>query len=253
MLPNRLDFSKPHVLRNEAEYDLAVAEMTELLDRDPPEGTEDYDRLELITVLIAAYDAEHVRFGDEKVSPEEVVDFILAQQGMSRSDLSSLMGGKSRVSEFFSGARPLSMSQLQNLHTHLGIPAELLLPATVEKAEVTQPNSPPNKSSVGVFRSKSSTAGEHRESSSKAYTSKTGGLSKGKNVHTMPNPAGNGWINKVGGKPTGTVHRTQETASNAGRTIARQEQSEHSIHGRNGQVREKNRYGSDPNPPKDKR
>jgi hypothetical protein len=49
------------------------------------------------------------------------------------------------------------------------------------------------------------------------------------------------------------VHRTQWTAAETGRTIARQQQSEHSIHGRNGQFREKNSYGIDPNPPNDKR
>ena len=73
-----------------------------------------------------------------------------------------------------------------------------------------------------------------------------------KDVHTVPNPSGSGWINKVGGKPTGTVHRTQEAAKDRGRSIARQEQSEHSVHGRDGRIREKNSYGNDPNPPKDK-
>jgi hypothetical protein len=67
---------------------------------------------------------------------------------------------------------------------------------------------------------------------------------------TLPATAGS---TKVGGKSAGTVHRTQENAAGAGRTIAKQQQSEHSIHGRNGQVREKNSYGNDPNPPKDKR
>lgn len=71
-----------------------------------------------------------------------------------------------------------------------------------------------------------------------------------KNVHTVPNPNGNGWINRVGGVPTGTSHRTQETASDAGRRIARQETSEHFIHGRNGAIRERNTYGKDPFPPK---
>ena len=150
MATNRIDFTKPHVIRNESEYEGAVAEMVELLDQNPAEGTELYDRLELITVLVAAYDSEHVRFGNDSISPEEVVDFVLEQQGLTRGDLARLMGGKSRVSEFFSGARALSMTQLQNLHTQLGIPAELLLPAAAEKARSAQ-RPPKSTKAAGVF------------------------------------------------------------------------------------------------------
>jgi antitoxin component HigA of HigAB toxin-antitoxin module len=35
-----LDFTKPHVLRNEAEYTAAVAEIDQLLDLDPPPHAE---------------------------------------------------------------------------------------------------------------------------------------------------------------------------------------------------------------------
>jgi hypothetical protein len=73
-----------------------------------------------------------------------------------------------------------------------------------------------------------------------------------KNVHTTPNPNGNGWVNSVGGKPAGVVHRTQQTAADRGRTIARRNESEHSIHRRDGTIGEKNSYGNDPNPSRDR-
>ena len=73
-----------------------------------------------------------------------------------------------------------------------------------------------------------------------------------KDVHTTPNANGSGWVNSVGGKPEGTVHRTQRTAAERGREIARQNHSEHAIHRRDGTIGEKNSYGNDPNPPKDK-
>lgn len=75
-------------------------------------------------------------------------------------------------------------------------------------------------------------------------------MPKKADVHTVPNPNGSGWINKVGGRPTGTAHRTQETAADAGRAIARQQKSEHAIHGRDGTIREKNSYGPDKHPPR---
>jgi hypothetical protein len=65
-------------------------------------------------------------------------------------------------------------------------------------------------------------------------------MSRKKDVHTVPNPKGDGWINKVGGVPTGVGHRTQGTAARAGRAIAKQNESEHSIHRRDGTVGQKN-------------
>jgi hypothetical protein len=73
-----------------------------------------------------------------------------------------------------------------------------------------------------------------------------------KDVHTVKNPDGNGWVNKVGGEVVST-HRTQENAADRGRSVAKRLESEHVIHGRDGKIREKNSYGNDPNPPKDKR
>jgi preprotein translocase subunit SecB len=73
-----------------------------------------------------------------------------------------------------------------------------------------------------------------------------------KDVHTVKKTEGQGWVNKVGGK-VASQHRTQENASEKGKQIAKANQAEHVIHGRDGRIREKNSYGRDPNPPKDKR
>ena len=47
-----LDFTKPHVLRDKEEYDIAVAEIDALLDTDPQLGSEEYERLEFLSVLV---------------------------------------------------------------------------------------------------------------------------------------------------------------------------------------------------------
>lgn len=75
-------------------------------------------------------------------------------------------------------------------------------------------------------------------------------MNRGGDVHTTPNPGGSGWVNSVGGHSTGVAHRTQEAAIDAGRRIAIANESEHFIHGRNGQIRERNTYGTDPFPPR---
>jgi hypothetical protein len=72
-----------------------------------------------------------------------------------------------------------------------------------------------------------------------------------KPVHTVPSSSGKGWENKVGGKVE-SRHRTKENAAERGRDIARERGVEHTIHKKDGTISEKNSYGNDPNPPKDK-
>lgn len=122
----QLDASKPHVLRNEKEYDAAVGEIDALLDRHPREGSPEHDRLELLSVLVHAYDEEHHLMGST-ATPQAVVEFLLEQQGMTRANLASILGGRSRVSEFFAGKRRLSLPQIQKLRRLLNVPADLLL------------------------------------------------------------------------------------------------------------------------------
>ena len=122
-----LDFTDPHLLRTDAEYKAAVAEVDALLDADPRPGTKEYDRLEFLSVLIEEYEDEHEPASGAGVTPQAVVDFMLEQKGLTRADLAEVIGGKSRVSEFFSGKRDLSREQIKALREMLGIPADLLL------------------------------------------------------------------------------------------------------------------------------
>jgi HTH-type transcriptional regulator/antitoxin HigA len=120
-----LDVPKPHVLRTAQEYEAAIAEIERLLDEGSEKGTEAFDRLELLSVLVEHYEDE--RYPMEAVTPQEAVSFMLEQKGMHRADLDRVMGGKSRVSEFFSGKRALSKAQVEVLHRMLGVPADILL------------------------------------------------------------------------------------------------------------------------------
>lgn len=122
----RLDFRTPHLLRDEAEYDAAVAEIDDLLDREVAEGTPDFERLEFLSVLVEAYDDEHYPTGKASTQ-QSLVDFMLEQNGLKRSDLIDVFGSKSRLSEFFAGKRPLSMTQIIRLRDRLRIPADALI------------------------------------------------------------------------------------------------------------------------------
>ena len=113
-------------IRNAKDFEQAVSELDYLAGLDPKEGTSEYDRMELLSILIAAYEEEHLPLF-EPASPGEIVQFMAEQKGMRSSELAELLGGRSRLSEFLNGARDLSKAQIVRLRDELGIPADLLL------------------------------------------------------------------------------------------------------------------------------
>jgi HTH-type transcriptional regulator/antitoxin HigA len=46
---------------------------------------------------------------------------------MTRAELAPILGGRSRVSEFFAGKRRLSITQIQKLRDLLNAPADVLI------------------------------------------------------------------------------------------------------------------------------
>jgi hypothetical protein len=73
----------------------------------------------------------------------------------------------------------------------------------------------------------------------------------GKNQHVVP--ANGQWGVRGEGNPRLTsVHHAQRDAIADATKIARNQHSELLIHGQNGQIRERESYGNDPFPPRDK-
>lgn len=71
----------------------------------------------------------------------------------------------------------------------------------------------------------------------------------GKNQHVVPHSSG--WaVRGAGNSKASSVHQTQAQAAAAARDTAQRQHSEVLIHGRNGQIRERDSYGNDPYPPK---
>ncbi len=74
----------------------------------------------------------------------------------------------------------------------------------------------------------------------------------GKNQHVVPHDGRWAVKGEGNGRATST-HDTQRQAETAARDIARRERSEVVIHRPNGTIRDKDSFGNDPHPPKDKR
>lgn len=70
--------------------------------------------------------------------------------------------------------------------------------------------------------------------------------------HVVPNPNG-GWSVKKGGASRATkTFNTQQAAISYARKVSRNQGSELYVHKRDGTIRSKDSYGTDPLPPRDK-
>lgn len=72
------------------------------------------------------------------------------------------------------------------------------------------------------------------------------------NQHVVPNN-GKWQVKRENSTKATKTFDTQKDAISYGRDIAKNQGSELVIHGRNGQIRDKDSFGSDPCPPKDTR
>lgn len=122
---------KAKVIKNEAEYEKALEQISALMNAsaDSPEEEE----LELFSMLVEAYEKEHHPI--ELPDPVSAIVFRMDQQGLTRKDLAEYLGSMSRVSEVLGGKRSLSLSMIRSIHTGLGIPYEVLLQETGIKRE----------------------------------------------------------------------------------------------------------------------
>ncbi len=110
-------------VRTEAEHDVAVARITQLMGAEP--GTAASDELEVLVTLVDAYEARH--FPIATPDPLAIIKFQMEQQGLTRKGLEPMIGSRARVSEVLTGKRALTLPMIRRLHAGLSIPVDLLV------------------------------------------------------------------------------------------------------------------------------
>jgi uncharacterized protein YdaT len=75
----------------------------------------------------------------------------------------------------------------------------------------------------------------------------------GKNQHVTKHPEGGWQVKGAGNEKATKITDTQKQAIGAAIEIAKHQKTEVVIHGTDGRIRDKDSYGNDPNPPKDKK
>ncbi len=121
-------------IKTEADYEAALERISTLMDADP--NTPEADELDVLATLVEVYEEKHypINFPD----PLSAITFRMEQSGLTQRDLVPYIGSRSKVSEVLAGKRSLTLSMIRALHSHLGIPAEVLL----QEPSATLPETP---------------------------------------------------------------------------------------------------------------
>lgn len=110
-------------IRTKADYQAALKEIEMLFDAPP--NTPAYDRLDILSTLVEAYEERH--FPIEAPDPIEAILYYMDTRDLSRRDLEPYLGSRARVSEILSRKRSLTLEMIRKLNQNLGIPAEVLI------------------------------------------------------------------------------------------------------------------------------
>jgi len=111
-------------IKTKADHEAALVKIEQLWDAVA--GSEDADTLEVLGVLVDAYENEHV-----DIPPPDPIDAILfrmKQRDMARAELQEVLGvSRGRLSEVLAGKRSLSKAMIRRLVDQLDIPADILI------------------------------------------------------------------------------------------------------------------------------
>jgi len=112
-------------IRTKKQYKEYLSEAYQLMQSSIKPRSDESDKLELLSILIEQYEKQHYPIAPPH--PIEAILFRMDQMNMKRSDLSKILGTRSRTSEILSGKRKLSLAMIRKLNLELGIPAEVLI------------------------------------------------------------------------------------------------------------------------------
>ena len=113
------------IIKSKEDYAAAMTRLSTLMLLDPKAGAEEENELELLALVIEAYERQTVP--PASPDPVDAILFRMEQMGLNRKDLVPYIDSISKVSEVLSRKRPLSLSMIRRLHEKLGIPAEILI------------------------------------------------------------------------------------------------------------------------------
>jgi len=110
-------------IRTKREHQAALREIEALWEA--PSGSDEADRLEVLTLLVEAYERE--RYPIEAPDPIDFLQHVMEARAMTRKDLEPYIGSRARVAEVLNRVRPLTLEMIRRLASGLNLPADVLI------------------------------------------------------------------------------------------------------------------------------
>jgi HTH-type transcriptional regulator/antitoxin HigA len=110
-------------IRTRREHQAALKEIEALWDA--PQGSVRADRLEVLVLLVEAYERKH--FPIESPDPIDLLLHVMESRSLTRKDLERYIGSRARVAEVLNRVRPLSLEMIRRLSSGLNLPADVLI------------------------------------------------------------------------------------------------------------------------------
>jgi HTH-type transcriptional regulator/antitoxin HigA len=111
-------------IRSEEDYRWALREIEQLMEVARA-GTEEEDRLDVLGILVEAYERKHHPV--PAPDPISAIKYYMESRGVRRRDLERMLNVSSgRISEILNGKRHLTKGMIWKLHKQLGISLEAL-------------------------------------------------------------------------------------------------------------------------------
>lgn len=112
-------------IKTEKDYEMTIAEIEKLMDRNPKPNSIAAKKLQFLISLVKEYESEY--YTTETPGPIDAIRFRMEQENLRPKDLTKYIGDRENVSEVLSGTKSLTLSMIRALHTGLGIPLKALI------------------------------------------------------------------------------------------------------------------------------
>ena len=111
-------------ITSKEDYEAALSEIEKLMDAE--EGSPEDDLLDVLSILVEAYEEEHFPIGFP--DPIEAIKYRLEDIGLCNADLEKILKiSRGRVWEILNKHRELSKNMIRILHSELKIPYDVLM------------------------------------------------------------------------------------------------------------------------------
>lgn len=109
--------------------DVDLANAAEMIDRLAGFvlNSDQEDYLEAIATFVEAYEAERFPLDDSRLTPLDALKALVAEHGMSASDVGRLLGNRTLGTAILSGRRALSKAHIKKLAEHFKVEPGLFL------------------------------------------------------------------------------------------------------------------------------